>query len=76
MVAAACAVPWPVSTAIAIHARGMVAGGERIDAVEVVALHPILQFARLVAGVGANFKHGYHDDLDLNRTRFCQTCRS
>jgi hypothetical protein len=53
--------------ALAVHAHRVVAGGERIDAVQVVALHPILQFAGCIAGVGADFKHGYHHDFDRNR---------
>ena len=62
----------PVSTAIfliAIHAHCVVACRQRIDAVQVVALHPILQLAGLVASVGAHFKHGDHHDFDLNGAR-------
>jgi len=55
--------------ALAVHADCVISGWERVDAVEVVALYPILQLARLVAGVGAYFKHGHHDDLHLNRSR-------
>ncbi len=72
MVAAACAVPWPVRMAISplgVHACGVVAGGERVDAVEMIALDPVLKFAGLVAGVLADFKHGNDDDLDRNGAR-------
>ena len=55
--------------AVAVHARSMIAGRERIDSVKVVAFDPVLQLAGLVAGVGAYFKHGDHDDLDLNGAR-------
>jgi hypothetical protein len=47
----------------------MIGGGERVDAVEVVALHPILQLARSIAGVVAYFEHGDNDDLHLDRSR-------
>jgi len=53
----------------------MVAGGERIDAVEVVALNPILQLAGLVAAVRAYFKHGYYDDLYGDGAWFGTGCR-
>ena len=48
MVAAACAVPGPVSTAISpsiVHSYSVISGGQRIDAVQMVALHPVLQLA-------------------------------
>jgi hypothetical protein len=61
--------------AVGIHAGGMVAGRKRIDAVEVVALYPILQLAGLVAGVCAYFKHGYYDDLYGDGARFGAGCR-
>jgi hypothetical protein len=33
-----------------------------------IALYPVLQFARLIAGVGANLEHG--DDHDLHGNGF------
>jgi hypothetical protein len=54
---------------IAVHPHRVVTGCERIDAVQVIALHPILKFAGLVAGVRANFKHGHDDYLHGNRMR-------
>jgi len=49
-----------------IHAHGVIAGGQRKDAVEVVAFHPVLQLAGLVAGVVALFEHGDDGNLDGN----------
>jgi len=45
----------------------MIAGGERKDLIEVLALHPELIFAGSVAGVFAAFEHGDDDDFDGNR---------
>ena len=73
MVAAACAVPWPVSTAISPSAfmrTGMIAGCEGIDLVEVVAFNPVLEFAGCVAGVSALLEHGDHHNLHGNRAWF------
>ena len=79
MVAAACAVPWPVRIghlAVVVHAGGVIAGGKRIDLVEMIALDPVLEFAGLVAGVLADFEHGDDDDLDRDGARLggCDGC--
>src|SRR5258707_9647423 len=50
--------------AIFVEADVMVAGRERKDLVEVLALDPQLVFAGCVAGVFAAFEHGDHHDLD------------
>ena len=52
--------------AAVVHAHGVVAGGQGIDAVEVIALDPILQFAGLIAGVLSDFEHRHYDDFDRN----------
>ena len=65
----ACAGPWPVSTAIlsiAVHEFGVVGGRRRIYMVKMVALHPVLQLAGLVASVCAHLKHGDHDNFHRN----------
>ena len=52
-----------------VHACSVVAGGQRINLVEMIALDPVLEFAGLIAGVLADFKHGDDDDLDLDGAR-------
>jgi hypothetical protein len=47
----------------------VVAGWEGIDLVEMIALHPILEFAGLIAGILADFKHRDDDDLYLDWAR-------
>ncbi len=60
--------------AFAVHAQGMISGGERVAAVEMVALHPVLQLARSVAGVVAHLKHGDHDYLHRDGPWFRSNC--
>ena len=52
---------------VAIHAQVVVGLGKRKDPVEMIAFHPILQFAGAVARVGAGFEHGHDDDFDRDR---------
>ena len=51
-----------------VHAHRVIGGGERIDAIEMVALYPELQLAGSIAQVGAHLEHGHHHDFDHNRT--------
>ena len=44
----------------------MIAGGERINLIEMIAFDPVLEFAGLIASVLADFEHGDDDDLDLD----------
>ena len=46
--------------------------GKRKDLVEVIAFHPILEFAGAVTRVGAGFEHGHDDDFDWDRWGFGQ----
>jgi hypothetical protein len=50
--------------ALAVHADCVIAGRQGIDAVEMIALDPILQLTRLIACVLADFEHGHDDDAD------------
>ena len=53
--------------AVAVHAHRVITRRQRIDAVEMVALHPVLQLAGLVAGVVAHFEHGHNHYLHRDR---------
>ena len=53
--------------AVFVQADVVIAGGERKDLIEVLALDPELIFAWGVAGVFAAFEHGDDDDFDGNR---------
>jgi hypothetical protein len=44
-------------------------GGQREDTVQMIALDPVLQLARRIAGVLADLEHGDHDNLDWNASR-------
>jgi hypothetical protein len=44
--------------------------GKRKDLVEMIAFHPILQFAGAVTGIGAGFEHSDDDDFDRDRRGF------
>jgi hypothetical protein len=46
-----------------IHADCVITGGEGIDAVEMIAFHPVLKLTGLIAGVSAYFEHGNDDNL-------------
>ena len=50
--------------ALTIHADRVVGAGHGKDLVEMIALDPVLKFARRVAAVVADFKHGDDDDFD------------
>ena len=52
---------------VAIHAQVVVGLGKRKDLVEMIAFHPILQFAGAVTRVGAHFEHGHDDYFDGDR---------
>ena len=55
--------------AFGIHPHRMISSRQRKYAVQVVALHPVLQFPRLVAGIVALFEHRDHYDFHGNRLR-------
>ena len=66
MVTVACAVPRAVEHSHfsgVLHADGVMTSGERIDAIEMIVLHPFGNLAGLIAGVCAYFKQGKDDDL-------------
>jgi hypothetical protein len=47
----------------------MIAGGQRINLIEMIAFDPILKFAGLIAGVLSDFEHCDDNYLDFNRIR-------
>ena len=68
--AAAFAVPIPVHSrehAVRVHPQIAPAVRKRVHPVESFALHPVLQLARLIAGVGAALEHGDHHDFHFHR---------
>src|SRR5207342_1495950 len=50
--------------AIRVHARGMIASGQRINLVEMISFDPILEFTGLVAGILSDFEHGDDNHSD------------
>jgi hypothetical protein len=55
--------------AIAIHARIVIRSRQREDPIQMIAFHPVLNLARLVARVCAHLEHGHDNNLDRNRRR-------
>ena len=49
-----------------IHTNRSIAGGQRIDAVKVLALNPEVKFARSIGSSTAVLPHGDDDDLHGN----------
>jgi hypothetical protein len=54
---------------VVIRTNGVVTGREGIDAIEMIAFDPILQFAGLIACVLPDLEHRDDDNLDLDAMR-------